>query len=453
MIKSGAFASGKNKRHCCVSGAFARHLTLLLLIASLFCLCGLSGSAEEKQSLEPESIDLSLSKSDAEALTAKIDQLVTSKFLSKSLLESVWLPNFAALQAELNKESDLIAYGKRLNQALALLKTSHTQFLSINDEAFYFMRSLFTAYSQSDKEKRKNALFTGLGVGGAHAAEKQVRYVLDASPAALAGVKRGDLLVSINGFPYTGYGDWYRHGAQKELDLQVERAGKRIAVKIVPRAADFLEEYLKACSESARIINRNGKKIGYLHLWSGGLGSQELFEELVLQKMLDTEALILDLRDGYGAASSDYLDIFFRPPAAYPDLKSISRQEKHFERSYYNKPLIALINGGTRSGKELMAYSLKRSGRAKLLGEKTAGYVVGGQYLPLDKRTMLYLASVDIYLDGKRLEGSGVAPDIEVKDRLSEKDLLLEAALNCLQKQLSSAAFEQKKGSFSKGHK
>jgi carboxyl-terminal processing protease len=73
-----------------------------------------------------------------------------------------------------------------------------------------------------------------------------------------------------------------------------------------------------------------------------------------------------------------------------------------------------LINGGTRSGKETVAYGVKAHGLAKLVGERTGGAVVFGQPFCLKDGSLLYLAVTDARVDGVRLEGHGVEPDVPV---------------------------------------
>jgi len=105
---------------------------------------------------------------------------------------------------------------------------------------------------------------------------------------------------------------------------------------------------------------------------------------------------------------------------------------------------VVLINGGSRSGKELLAYSFKAAGRARLVGENTAGAVVAGRLYPLDGKCALYLAVCDITLEGKqkdRLEGVGVAPDIVVLNKNHDQigyGLQLSSAFEALEKQLAS---------------
>ncbi|MBX9685440.1 MAG: hypothetical protein K2X27_01985 [Candidatus Obscuribacterales bacterium] len=399
-----------------------------------------ANSDSKTNSTDNTKIDFSLTEAAANELTMKLNELVSSKYFDKAIVEKTWNPAFAVYKPVLLSQRNLLQFSKKANELLAILHTSHTQFLTPNDEAFYFMRSLFGSFNKDEKDPHKNdADFTGLGVGGAQADSNQVRYVLDASPAALAGFKRGDKILSVDRKAFSGYADWFQRSG-KVTAVAVERGGKIIELKITPKKQDFLEGYVTATERSARVIEKNGKRIGYLHFWSGGNGSHDALEAAISEKFSGTDALILDLRDGYGGASLDDLDIFFRPKSAFPDIRTYGRGEYRFERSYYDKPLVALVNGGVRSGKELLAYGLKRSHRATLIGVPTAGFVVAGQFNPLTKNAILYLAVLDIKLDGLRLEGKGVAPDILLEDKLGADDPLLNRALAFLSSQVKTSS-------------
>jgi carboxyl-terminal processing protease len=53
-----------------------------------------------------------------------------------------------------------------------------------------------------------------------------------------------------------------------------------------------------------------------------------------------------------------------------------------------------------------------------VVGERTAGAVMAGRPFALSNRALLYLAVQDGQVDGVRLEGRGVAVDVEVADAL-----------------------------------
>ena len=92
-----------------------------------------------------------------------------------------------------------------------------------------------------------------------------------------------------------------------------------------------------------------------------------------------------------------------------------------------------MINGGSRSGKELLAYYFKKTGRGLLVGKRTAGFVSGGSWKRISRDSILYYCENMLFIDGKRLEGVGVEPDIEVPFDLrfaTGKDLQLQRAKN-----------------------
>ena len=112
-------------------------------------------------------------------------------------------------------------------------------------------------------------------------------------------------------------------------------------------------------------------------------------------------------------------------------VESIGRKRKFTSIAGCDKPVVVLINDGSRSGKEVLAYLFKKTGRGLLIGERTAGYATGGRKREISPDSFLYYAVGDMLIDGKRLEGVGVEPDIEVPFDIrfaAGKDVQLERA-------------------------
>ena len=78
--------------------------------------------------------------------------------------------------------------------------------------------------------------------------------------------------------------------------------------------------------------------------------------------------------------------------------------------------MVVLINSGTRSGKEALAYQFLKTRRATLIGTTTAGAFTAGKGFFADRNAgyMLYLAVFEMSLDDQVIEGIGVAPHIRV---------------------------------------
>ncbi len=195
------------------------------------------------------------------------------------------------------------------------------------------------------------------------------------------------------------------------------------------------EAFLKAMQESARIINTDGVKIGYIHVWSyAGTQYQRLLEhELFSGTLKAAEALVLDLRDGWGGAQAHYLDIF---NALGPTVTMTDRDgDVSVSNVKWRKPVVMLVNRGTRSGKEILAYGFKKYSVGEVIGTRTAGAVLAGRAFLLSDGSLLFLAVADVLVDGQRLEGIGVVPTIEVPfvvEYAQGKDPQLERAIEVL---------------------
>jgi C-terminal processing protease CtpA/Prc len=90
-----------------------------------------------------------------------------------------------------------------------------------------------------------------------------------------------------------------------------------------------------------------------------------------------------------------------------------------------------LVDEGTRSGKEVVTYGLKRQG-VRVVGTRSAGALLAGRRFLLRDGSLLVLAVSDVRVEGERLEGRGVMPDVVVPFRLpcaAGHDPQLEAAL------------------------
>jgi carboxyl-terminal processing protease len=102
-----------------------------------------------------------------------------------------------------------------------------------------------------------------------------------------------------------------------------------------------------------------------------------------------------------------------------------------------------LVNQGSRSGKEILAYGFRKYDVGKIVGTQTAGAVVAGRPYIMPDGSLLYLAVADVFIDGERLEGKGVVPDLKVPVSVPyaqgidlQKEQAIEAVLQeCLQRQ------------------
>jgi hypothetical protein len=82
----------------------------------------------------------------------------------------------------------------------------------------------------------------------------------------------------------------------------------------------------------------------------------------------------------------------------------------------YKGNVFILTNGATASTCEPIVYGLKQHGLATIVGEKTAGAMLNGEYFDVDSGFTLIVPTADYYAsDGYHIDQQGVKPNIEVK--------------------------------------
>lgn len=309
-----------------------------------------------------------------------------------------------------------------INQMISELETSHTHFYTPDEPAYYQLLGIFAPMNPDLQEQVKTVLpdgkleYSGIGIATQEIDGKTfVRAVFDGSPAAQAGLLVGDRIVSVSDRPFHPIQSFAGRAGQA-VQLKIERSPNTFQdITVTPEMFDATTMFLEAMKSSIQVIEREGKRIGYVHIWSyAGDQYQELLEEeLLYGRLKETDGLILDLREGWGGASLNYLNIFL---AKGPSITSIPRNGRRYIYSAsWNKPVVMLANEGSRSAKEIFAYSFQQYKIGPVVGSKTPGAVVAGSPFIMPDGSLLYVAVADVYVDGdKRLEGVGVTPDIVV---------------------------------------
>lgn len=267
-----------------------------------------------------------------------------------------------------------------------------------------------------------------------------VTAVYEKGPADKSGLKLGDRVVTIDGKEpgktdavvdagsdpgIPGHPHFVVRVKEGEaLKLVVERAkgGKTMRIDVMPEEIS----QNKASRDSARVVERGGKKIGVIHLWHFMAAPMvKAYRDALANELADVDGLILDIRGRGGS------------PTVIQQVMQISKALK--------KPLVCLIDEGSRSAKEVFAWQWRRDGVGPLVGVKTAGAVLGSTFFKLSDGSQLLLAvmNVDNLAGGVKLEGVGVEPDFPVERDLryaAGRDEILEKGLEVMGKKLKPRA-------------
>ena len=325
------------------------------------------------------------------------------------------------------------------NSMLSDLHASHTRYYTRYELEYYQLSDIFAGALRRRGLERAfpGGRISYPGIGILSRLDMQghsvITGVIERTPAEQAGLLAGDVIVFADGAPFQPVQS-FRDKIGKEVVLSLRRAGAFMQISATPVDIEPNKMFLDGLRASARITRANGRSIGYVHVWCyAGSVYQRTLEHLLSQSPLnEADALIWDLRDGWGGAIPEYLDLFnTRAPTMQVTDRNGASELRNVK---WRKPVAMLVNGGTRSGKEILAYGFKKYRLGEVIGARTEGAVLAATAF-LIGGGLLLLAVEDVHVDGERLEGVGVAPTIEVQadpDSMDRSDPQLNRAIAVL---------------------
>jgi carboxyl-terminal processing protease len=346
-------------------------------------------------------------------------QTVRDRFYDPHLNGLDWSAVRERYRADAAQATSDVRLARVINGMLSELHASHTRYYTTDDPEYYQLADIFAGALRRRGLDRAfpggRISYPGVGILSHSAASggSVITGVIEGTPAEKAGLVRGDEIISADGAPFEPVRS-FRDKVATQVVLTLRRAGASQQLPVTPVEIEPNKMFLEGMRASARIFQANGRRIGYVHVWSyAGYAYQEALERLLSEGVLkDADALIWDLRDGWGGAVPEYLDLF---NLRAPTMQVTDRSGDHgFENVKWRKPVAMLVNGGTRSGKEVLAYGFKKYRIGEVIGTQTEGAVLAATAF-LTGRGLLLLAVEDVQVDGVRLEGVGVAPTIEVQ--------------------------------------
>jgi len=139
------------------------------------------------------------------------------------------------------------------------------------------------------------------------------------------------------------------------------------------------------------------------------------------------KGLILDIRNNPGGLLDQAVKIsdFFIDSGliVYTDGRMENQKIQFFAhkneqpRDY---PMVALVNGGSASGSEIVAGALQDHGKAVIVGTQTFGKGSVQTIIPLDDGSGIRLTTAKYYTpNGRSIQAKGITPDIIVEDKIA----------------------------------
>ncbi len=362
---------------------------LKLVCIALFAGCAATPSREEETKSKARKFD-SLAIYDLTART------VDENFYDKTFRGLDWPDLVADFKERVGPNSTSAELKSTLNSLLGLLKASHTEFLTTSDQTYFALKSIFSHDIDGYPIYQIGAWFKKIDD------HWFIRSIFKGLSSENDCLKPGDEIISVDGKSLNPVSSFNSPGLKK-IEYRRSKFSRTSVCEVNPHYASFQRALLEATQLSAKVFSYRGKRVGYFHLWAGTHDDFRLaLRDFLVSSESTSDAMILDLRDGFGGAHPGFIEPFFSEDE---DSKPV--------RQVYTKPLVVLINEGTRSGKEWISLLLKRKKRGILIGEKTAGYFLSGKLFDIEEgHYLLYLAVDGNGPQGVDLEGKGVFPEI-----------------------------------------
>lgn len=277
-------------------------------------------------------------------------------------------------------------------------------------------------------------------------------------PAYEAGLRRGDLITQIAGQPATLARLSAAEAAHSPFGLSYSRQGTTRTVTLTPRVAE-------ASMQPRLLIDNNIAYLRIYHLYGSENYStaQRIHEAARRAEQAGARGMVIDLRDaltGYDSEALLAATAFTGKGGFIYDRRFQGQDETHtaengrlyvqpegaekeeqsaLERPYLARlPVVVLVNRNTFNSAEMLAYFLQSAGRARVVGEPTAGAlgISGSAEGPLINGDFIAVSSLRM----RNLDGSPfplrISPDVMVEDDLEAlvagRDRPLERALEML---------------------
>lgn len=278
--------------------------------------------------------------------------------------------------------------------------------------------------------------------------QNRVIEVYKNSAAEKVGLKEDDVIVKVDGKDVSNLDSselskLIRGEVNTSVKITVLRDNKEKTFKIKRKKIEIE-------NADSRIIEKDGKKIGYLFIESFSSNSYKQTKK-ALEELEDKgfDGLIIDLRDnpgGYLTQAQKILDLFFDKKTVLYRLETKGETKKYYASTSEKRdyPVVLIGSNSTASAAEVMISCFKENyDDATFVGEITYGKGTVQKSINLSTGAAVKYTTQKWYTSkGKWLDGGGIEPDVHIllnneyyEYPCDETDKQLQAALDVLTKE------------------
>ena len=312
------------------------------------------------------------------------------------------------------------------------------------------LRDRFSTYLSPDEFRRyqdsSHGEFSGVGMEVTEVpAGLRISRVFPGSPAQKAGLRRGDVIVAVNGKSIAGVSSQrttslIRGRPGTKVTLTWRHDGQRVTQRVERAKVD-------APSVTSSLRTVNGVKLGVVEL-SGFTSGAHGEVSGAVDKLRDRGAkgIVLDLRGNGGGILDEAVLV---ASVFISDGTIVSIDGRHRDRRVYRAsggaiprsvPVDVLVDEGTASASEIVAGAIQDRKRGEVVGTRTFGKGVFQEVRELRNGGALDITVGEYFLpSGRNLggggtrRGQGIKPDVPAQDNpRTAPDEGLQAALRTL---------------------
>lgn len=280
----------------------------------------------------------------------------------------------------------------------------------------------WSSYIPADQyeQYRMNSEGQGCGIGVAVISTEdsiRVNLVYDDSPAAQAGIEKGDYIVAAAGLTVQA------DGADAVIDAIRGDEGTEVSVSVRKDGTDEVQELTMqraVVTQKMAWGQMLDGSVGYIRIENFHDGAAAQFQDTLDGLLADgAQSLVIDVRHNGGGRvkeMSEALDPLL-PEGTIMTLRTKDGDETVYssDADMIDLPIAVLIDDQSISAAEFFAAALQEYDRATLVGMHTTGKGRAQQTFELSDGSAVNL-SVEEYFtpNGNSLADVGIAPDIEV---------------------------------------
>jgi carboxyl-terminal processing protease len=274
----------------------------------------------------------------------------------------------------------------------------------------------------------------------------KVLRVFEGSPAAGAGIRRGDFIIAVNGHSIAGV------NSEIATNRIKGPAGTRVELRVFTPGAEsdrtlkVKRERIEVPVARGRLVERDGHKIGVAELFAFSDGAHALLSrEIKRLRDRGAEAIVLDLRGNGGGLLLEAVGVssLFIEDGEIVSVRGRHRAERTHDAEGdailpQSLPMVTLVDGGSASASEIVTGALRDRSRAKVVGTRTFGKGLVQEVQHLSNGGVLDLTVANYYLpDGDTISTKGIKPQVRaVDDPNTDRDEALPVALDTLVREL-----------------